>query len=74
MAHSAIHIASVVYDAAQRRFQAAVEMFAPGLPVPLRVGVTLSAPQGTEFAHLARGFVVQAQRQVLREGRLTVGG
>lgn len=66
MAVTATRIADVVYDAARRHYQAAVEFFAPGLPVPLRIGVTLPAAQTLSHTHLVRGLVHAAERQILR--------
>jgi len=66
MAMTAIRIADIAYDAARRNFDAAVEFFTPGLPVPLRIGVRL--PAGQDIAHpaLVRGLVRAAERQILR--------
>ncbi|MBL4915782.1 hypothetical protein [Szabonella alba] len=66
MANTAIRIADIAYDAACRSFDAAVEFFSPGLPVPLRVGVRL--PAGPDLPHraLVRGLVRAAERQILR--------
>jgi hypothetical protein len=66
MATTAIRIAFVAYDAARRHFDAAVEFFAPGLPVPLRVGVTMPAAQSIGHQELVKGLVNAAQRQILR--------
>jgi len=66
MAITATRIADVIYNAARHHFEAAVEFFAPGLPVPLRIGVTLPAAQSIEHQALVRGLVQAAQRQILR--------
>lgn len=66
MAATATRIADVVYDAARRHFEAAVEFFAPGLPVPLRVGVTLPAAQSIGHQALVKGLISAAERQILR--------
>ncbi len=66
MATSATRIAYVVYDAARRHFEAAVEFFTPGLPVPLRVGVTMPAAQTIGHQALVKGLVRAAEREVLR--------
>ncbi|WP_372840162.1 hypothetical protein [Phaeovulum sp.] len=63
MSHSATHIAEVFYDAALRRFEAVVEFFAPGLPLPLRVPVKLAAPQGIPHETLARALTAEAARR-----------
>ncbi|MDZ4134787.1 MAG: hypothetical protein U1D06_04215, partial [Paracoccaceae bacterium] len=62
MATTAVRIAFVAYDAARRHFDAAVEFFAPGMPVPLRVAVSLPAPQSLDHPHLVRGLLHQAHR------------
>ena len=66
MGLTATRIADVVYDAARRHFVAAVEFFAPGLPVPLRVGVTMPAAQSIGHQALVKGLVRAAERQILR--------
>jgi len=66
MAITAIRIADIAYDAARRSFEAAVEFFAPGLPVPLRVGVRLPAGQDIPHPALVRNLVRAAERQILR--------
>ncbi len=66
MAITATRIAYVVYDAARRHFEAAVEFFAPGLPVPLRVGVTMPAAQTIGHQALVKGLVRAAEREILR--------
>ncbi|MGB3279955.1 MAG: hypothetical protein WBA92_12245 [Pseudorhodobacter sp.] len=66
MAMTATRIADVVYDAARRHFEAAVEFFTPGLPVPLRIGVTLQAAQTIPHQALVKGLVRAAERQILR--------
>lgn len=66
MASTATRIVDVAYNAARRHFEAAVEFFAPGLPVPLRIGVTLQAAQNTPHQALVKGLVRAAERQILR--------
>ncbi|MFN3824501.1 MAG: hypothetical protein ACK4GW_08965 [Pseudorhodobacter sp.] len=66
MAVTAIRVADIAYDAARRSFEAAVEFFAPGLPMPLRVGVRLPAGQDLSHPMLVRGLVRAAERQILR--------
>ncbi|MGO4908010.1 hypothetical protein ACEN2J_06700 [Pseudorhodobacter sp. W20_MBD10_FR17] len=66
MAATATRIADVAYDAARRHFDAAVEFFTPGLPVPLRIGVTLAAAQSIEHHALVKGLVSAAERQIMR--------
>ncbi len=66
MALTAIRIADLVYDAARRSFHGAVEFFAPGLPVPLRIGVHLPANPDIPHKALVRGLVRAAERQILR--------
>ncbi|WP_050521568.1 hypothetical protein [Pseudorhodobacter wandonensis] len=66
MATTATRIAYVVYDAARKHFEAAVDFFAPGLPVPLRIGVTLPAAQSIGYQALVKGLVHAAERQILR--------
>lgn len=66
MAMTAVRIASVAYCAARRNFDAAVEFFAPGVPVPLKIGVTLDGPQTLEHQRLVQGLVRAAERQILR--------
>lgn len=66
MAVTATRIAFVVYDAARRHFEAAVEFFAPGLPVPLRIGVVLPAAQSIGHQALVKGLVRAAEQQILR--------
>jgi hypothetical protein len=63
MNHSAIRVAEPIYNAARRRFEAVVEFFAPGLPLPLRVPVILSAPQGMPHPQLARALAAEAARR-----------
>jgi hypothetical protein len=60
---TAIRIADVAYDAARRRFEAVVEFFAPGLPIPLRVPVALVAPQDLPHRRLARALAQEAARR-----------
>jgi len=66
MAITATRVADVIYNATRRHFEAAVEFFAPGLPVPLRIGVTLPAAQNLDHHALVRGLVHAAQREILR--------
>ena len=66
MAMTAIRIAFVAYDAARRHFEAAVDFFTPGIPVPLRVGVTMPAAQSIGHHDLVRGLVRAAEREILR--------
>jgi hypothetical protein len=66
MATTATRIADVAYDAARRHFEAAVEFFAPGLPIPLRIGVTLPAAQSIGHQALVQGLVRAAEREILR--------
>ncbi len=66
MAITATRIADVIYNATRRHFEAAVEFFTPGLPMPLRIGVTLPAAQSIEHRALVRGLVQAAERQILR--------
>lgn len=65
---TAIRIVHLIYNAARRRFEAVVEFFAPGLPVPLRVPVRVSAPPGLSHRHLVRALTQEAQRRGI--GRL----
>lgn len=73
MAQTATRIAEVIYDAARQRFVAGVELFAPGLPVPMRVAVILHAPPWMEHGALVAGLVRQAQAAVLRPDRFAGG-
>ena len=66
MAITATRIADVIYDAARRHYEAAVEFFAPGLPIPLRIGVTLPAAQTIEHQALVKGLLRAAEREILR--------
>lgn len=66
MAITATRIADVIYDAARRHYKAAVEFFAPGLPIPLRIGVTLPAAQTIEHQALVKGLLRAAERKILR--------
>ena len=65
---NATRIARVIYDAAQRRFEAVVEFFAPGLPEPLRVPVRVQADPGMDHRRLAGLLAREAQRRGI--GRL----
>lgn len=66
MAITSTRIADVIYDAARRHYEAAVEFFAPGLPIPLRIGVTLPAAQTIEHQALVKGLLRAAEREILR--------
>jgi hypothetical protein len=66
MAVTAIRIAFVAYNAARRHFDAAVEFFAPGMPVPLRVAVRVPASQQIGHQRLVNGVVQAAERQIVR--------
>jgi hypothetical protein len=66
MATSATRIASVAYDAARRHFEAAVEFFTPGVPIPLRIAVTLHATPSIGHQALVKGLVRAAERQIMR--------
>ena len=66
MAITSTRIADVIYDAACRHYEAAVEFFAPGLPIPLRIGVTLPAAQTIEHQALVKGLLRAAEREILR--------
>jgi hypothetical protein len=66
MTMTATRIADVIYDAARHHFEAAVEFFSPGLPMPLRIGVTLSAAPSIGHHALVTGLVSAAERQILR--------
>lgn len=66
MALTAIRIAAVAYDAARRHFEAAIDFFSPGLPVPLRIAVTMPAAQCIGHQALVHGLVRAAERQILR--------
>ncbi|OCX60428.1 hypothetical protein BFP70_17610 [Thioclava sp. SK-1] len=65
---TAIHIARLFYNAAKHRFEAIVEFFAPGMPVPLRVPVRVHADQGIAHRQLTRALTQEAQRRGI--GRL----
>ncbi|MDF1620300.1 hypothetical protein [Pseudothioclava nitratireducens] len=56
-------IARLFYNAARRRFEGVVEFFAPGLPEPMRVPVTLEAPEGISHGALTRSLLREAQRR-----------
>ncbi len=68
MSHTATHISALFYNAACRRFEAVVEFLAPGLMPPLRVPVTLCAPQNLPHPALARALATEAARRGI--GRL----
>lgn len=60
---TAIRIAQLFYDALHRRFEAVVEFFAPGLPVPLCVPVRLHAPPDLAHPQLVRALTRKAQHR-----------
>ena len=60
---SAIRIMHLIYDAARRRFEAVVEFFAPGLPVPLRVPVRVVARHDMPHPRLVRALMREATRR-----------
>ncbi|PTV95085.1 hypothetical protein C8J27_10527 [Rhodobacter aestuarii] len=60
---TAIHIAQLIYNAALRRFEAVVEFFAPGMPVPLRVPVRVQAQPDMAHRRLVHALTREAQRQ-----------
>lgn len=60
---SAIRILHLIYDAARRRFEAVVEFFAPGLPVPLRVPVRVTARADMPHPRLVRALTREATRR-----------
>lgn len=60
---SAIRILHLIYDAARRRFEAVVEFFAPGLPVPLRVPVRVEARADLPHPRLVRALMREATRR-----------
>jgi hypothetical protein len=63
---TATRIADIAYDAARRHFEASVEFFVPGLPLPMRVGVTLPSAQSIGHHALVTGLVRAAERRILR--------
>lgn len=65
---SAIRIAHLIYNAARRRFEAVVEFFAPGVPVPLRVPVRVEARPDMAHGPLVRALTREAERRGI--GRL----
>ncbi|MFD2175613.1 hypothetical protein [Rhodobacter lacus] len=65
---TAIRIAHLLYDAARRQFEAVVEFFAPGMPVPLRVPVRVSAAPDISHRRLVDVLTREAQRRGI--GRL----
>ncbi|KFE34852.1 hypothetical protein [Thioclava atlantica] len=60
---TATRIVRVIYNAAQRRFEAVVEFFAPGIAQPLRVPVRVEADQRISHRQLARVLTREAQRR-----------
>ncbi|WP_323007169.1 hypothetical protein [Pseudorhodobacter sp.] len=66
MTMTAARIVDVIYDAAHRHFEGAVEFFSPGLPVPLRIDITLPAAQSIGHQALVRGLITAAERKILR--------
>lgn len=60
---SAVRILNLIYDAARRRFEAIVEFFAPGLPVPLRVPVRVEARPDLSHRRLVRVLTREAERR-----------
>jgi hypothetical protein len=65
MKQTAIRIAQVFYDALRQRFDAVIEFFAPGMPEPMRIPVTLNAPQNMDHARLTRALAREAQRDAI---------
>ena len=59
----AIRIAQLIYNAAQRRFEAVVEFFTPGLGYPLAIPVRLEVHQQISHRHLTRALTREAQRR-----------
>jgi len=62
---SAVHIACLIYNTAQRRFEAVVEFFTPGLAQPLRVPVLVEASERMCHRQLTRALTREAQRRGL---------
>ncbi|PFG61729.1 hypothetical protein AXZ77_0278 [Thioclava sp. ES.031] len=60
---SATRIARLIYNAAQRRFEAVVEFFTPGIAQPLRVPVRVEASPNIPHRQLARALTREAQRR-----------
>lgn len=60
---SAAHIAHLIYNAAQRQFEAVVEFFTPGLAQPLRIPVLVEANECISYGQLARALTREAQRR-----------
>jgi len=61
--HFAIRIAQLIYNAALRQFEAVVEFFAPGLPVPMRVPVRVQAAPDIGHPRLVRALTHEARRR-----------
>lgn len=59
----AVRIAQLIYDAARRQFEAVVEFFAPGMPVPLRVPVRVQAAPDIAHGRLVHVLTREAQRR-----------
>ncbi|KEO61144.1 hypothetical protein [Thioclava indica] len=59
----ATRIALLIYNAAQRRFEAVVEFFTPGLAMPLRVPVRVEANERICHSQLTRALTREAQRR-----------
>ncbi|WP_417809172.1 hypothetical protein [Thioclava sp.] len=60
---TATRIALLIYNAAQRRFEAVVEFFTPGLTQPLRIPVLVEASEQICHRQLARALTREAQRR-----------
>ncbi len=60
---SALRIVQLVYDALNRRFEAVVEFFTPGCPVPLRVPVRVAARPDMEHGRLVQVLTREAVRR-----------
>ncbi|OWY08165.1 hypothetical protein B6V74_13505 [Thioclava sp. F42-5] len=60
---NATHIARLIYNAAQRRFEAIVEFFIPGVAQPLRVPVRIEASENIPHRQLTRALTREAQRR-----------
>lgn len=69
MATTATRIADVIYDAARHHYEAGVEFFSPGLPIPLRIGVTLPAAENIGHQALAKGWCVQPNARSCANGK-----
>jgi hypothetical protein len=66
MASTAAYVATVIYDAARRQFEAVIALVAPGLIQPLLVPVRVAAPQSLSHPVLVRHLLREAQRQILK--------